>query len=147
MSITVSELFTELNDAGLTLRRGENGTVAIVGVLANVTEGMQSAVQANLPALLECLPDPRLVAQKRADAIRGHLETYRREIETTYGWVQFSPELFADNEERIAEAVKTERPQVVANTVEAILDELYRYAYAARAFPHPDEDLELSQNS
>ena len=80
MSINLNELFAKLSEAGLTLRRGDGGTIEVVGNLARVTDSMRDAVQINLPALITCLPEPPLSPEEQATATADHIRDQLNEF-------------------------------------------------------------------
>ena len=139
MSINLHELFAKLSEAGLTLRRGDGGTIEVVGNLARVTDSMRDAVQINLPALITCLPEPPLSPEEQAtanaDHIRDQLNEFADWLFTVTPWATVGLSRSEDIDQRIAAAVDTQEPQRVAEEIAGLQSDLEVINWAAEILP------------
>ena len=154
MALTLTTLFSEMNTAGLTLRRSPFGEVEIVGDTSRITDGIRTAVREHRGTILACLPEspasapaaaPDLQqvhqeqrqAQQAADGIRRQLVEFGEWLRREAIWAQ--PQYLADIDRRVQAAVDAQHPPTVARQIESLRQEVEGINWAAEILPRSFE--------
>ncbi len=148
MSTTLNGLFDQMNNLGLTFRRNSAGELEVIGDTGRLTDDIRQAIGEHRQTILLCLPQaspaaaPKAVASPAgpamaADAIRRQLDEFGLWLGRFAWWAQ---QKYLDTiDKRLAEAVDTQKPQTVAQQIEALRQEVDGINWAAEILPRAYE--------
>lgn len=150
MGYALSELFTALNERGLTFRRNSAGELEVIGDTSRLTDAMRQAIGEHRQTILSCLPQASPAAAapspkaspeppeiRTANAIRQQLDEFGLWLSRFAGWAQSR---YLDSiDRRLAEAVDTQNLKVVAQQIETLRDEVEAINWAAEILPRAFE--------
>lgn len=140
MALTLNALFSEMNSAGLTLRKSPTGDPEIVGDTSRISDAIRTAVQEHRGTILACLPDSPAAAPEAiqaADAIRKQLDEFAEFLLRYANWAQ--PTYLASIDRRMQQAIDTQDPQVLSRQIEVLRQEIEAVNWAAQILPRSFE--------
>ena len=144
MSTTLPELFNQMNSLGLTFRRSTAGELEVIGDTGRLTDAIRKTIGEHRQTILACLPQsssaaaPAPAATPAAPAMAAN--DIRRQLDEFGLWVRqfawWAKQKYLDSvDKRLAEAVDTQNPQVVAQQIEALRQEIDGINWAAEILP------------
>lgn len=147
MALTLNALFSEMNTAGLTLRRSPTGDPEIVGDTSRITGAIRTAVQEHRETILSCLPaaapdlqqspQEQRQEQQAADSIRKQLDEFGGWLMRFASWA--APQYVTTIDRRLQQAIDTQDPRTVARQIEALREEIEAVNWAAEILPRSFE--------
>lgn len=131
MGYQINELFNQMNNLGLTFRRGVSGELEVAGNTALLTDAIKQAIAEHHGTILACTPE------LPANAIRRQLDEFTIWLQQFAWWAQ--PRYLHSIDKRLAEAVDTQNLQTVAHQIEALREEIDGINWAAEILPRAYE--------
>lgn len=131
MGYQINELFNQMNNLGLTFRRGVSGELEVAGNTALLTDAIKQAIAEHHGTILACTPE------LPANAIRQQLDEFALWLRQFAWWAQ---QRYLDCiDQRLAEAVDTQNQQTVAQQIESLRQEIDGINWAAEILPRAYE--------
>lgn len=140
MGISMIELFTALNERGLTFRRTTGGELEVAGDTSRLTDAIRTAIADHRQMILACLPSASSAASpeapaaiQTANAIRQRLDEFGLWLRKFAGWA--APRYLDSIDHRLAEAVDSGDLTIVERQVESLRQEVEGVNWCAEILP------------